>query len=151
MQCCCHYVPLFPASRDHADIIRYLNGVNIYILQNLGLALGITYSRLQNTQSLSYAADLVDLWLLKIDQVNEKGGPTWATLESVMRDKIVGLNGIADDIRKDKLSGIPHLVHPTLGAVPSHCDPHSKKKGYIYFLNCVTRKFDRKPGFSDTG
>ena len=89
--------------RDCLDITCYLCGVNTAILQKLGVALGIAYSRLQNTQSPTFAEDMVALWLLRMDQVMERGGPTWAALEKAMRHETVGMIGIANDIKRDKL------------------------------------------------
>ena len=92
------------AWRDHFDITYYLNRVNTDILQKLGVALGIAHSRLQTIQLPSYADDMVALWLLRMDQVMERGGPTWATLEKAMRHETVGMVGTANDIKRDKLN-----------------------------------------------
>ena len=85
---------------DTLDIITYLYGVNNDILKNLGLALGISPGRLQNIQSPN---DMVGLWLLRVDQVDAMGGPTWGTLVKAMRHVTVGLNGQANDIERKRL------------------------------------------------
>ena len=77
--------------------------MNTDILQKLGIALGIARHRLQNTQSPSYADDMVALWLQRVDQVNGRGGPTWLTLEKAMRHKTVGMTGQADDVKREHL------------------------------------------------
>ena len=92
-----------PATADHLAITGYLVGVNSDILQNLGIALGIAPHRLQNIQPQTLAGVLVSLWLQRVDQVDERGGPTWHTLEQAMRHKIVGMTGTANDVLKEQL------------------------------------------------
>ena len=53
---------LLSATADHGDITRYLVGVNNAIIQKLGIALGIVYGWLQNTQSPSFVNNMVALW-----------------------------------------------------------------------------------------
>ena len=92
-----------PATADHLAITGYLVGVNSDILQNLGIALGIAPHRLQNIQPQTLAGVLVSLWLLRVDQVDERGGPTWHALEQAMRHKTVGMTGTANDVLKERL------------------------------------------------
>ena len=53
------------------------------------------------------ADEMVSLWFQKLDGVDEKcqatGGLTWESLESAMRHPTVGLNGTANDIKRQKL------------------------------------------------
>ena len=95
----------FPAAANHLAITGYLVGVNNDILQKLGIALGIAPYRLQNIPSQSLADGLVSLWLLRLDQVDERGGPTWHALEQAMRHKTVGMTGTANDVLKEQLKG----------------------------------------------
>ena len=90
---------------DTLDITTYLHGVDNDSLKKLGIALGIGPHRLQNTQSASFGNDMVGWWLQRVDQVDAKGGPTWATLENAMRHVTVGMTGQANDIKRDKLGG----------------------------------------------
>ena len=97
------FILCFPATANHLAITGYLVGASSDILQKLGIALGIAHYRLHNIPSQSLADCLVSLWLLRVDQVDERGGPTWHTLEEAMRHSTVGMTGTANDILKERL------------------------------------------------
>ena len=84
---------------DLADISHYLNELNKSAVFNLGLDLGIGYSRL-TTDSTNFLQDMLYAWLQKVDQVQERGIPTWERLVKSL--KRVGQNGIAMNIEQDK-------------------------------------------------
>ena len=63
----------------------------------LGLALGLSYRKLQNMKQ--YPDDMVDAWLRKEDDVLKKSGaPTWRLLIAALRE--IQQEGIAQDIEK---------------------------------------------------
>ena len=97
MLCCCHYVPLFPATRDHFD-----NLIGMYILQRLGVARGRAI------------AELVALWLQNIDQLNERGGPTSATLLTLkIKRCLVTLLTLESGMRHMTYYPVPEMHRPS--------------------------------------
>ena len=83
---------------------RYLTSLNKEELEILGELLGLSYTTVTNNKDRSlavYRSSVVRAWLLKQDDVAEKGGPSWSTLEAALRDELLGHNGIADNIHRE--------------------------------------------------
>ena len=88
------------------DISNYLNKLNKAELHNLGMALGLSYTRLTEMKNYpTFCADMVAAWISKLDFVQTRGMPTWRNLVTALRK--VGQNGIANKIMKDE--GIKEL------------------------------------------
>lgn len=83
------------------EISEYLTGMETAGITNLGLALGLKYTRLKNnSNSPTFLLETIHGWLQKQDNVKET--PTWRTLVNALDSKGVGQKGIADKIAKDK-------------------------------------------------
>ena len=89
--------------RDLADITIYLHPLDRTAVFNLGLVLGLDYSRIKPLiDSPNFLADMLAGWLQRVDQVQKAGVPTWRRLVEALRDPRVGQNGIASKIEQDK-------------------------------------------------
>ena len=91
---------------DLDDITSYLYRLDKTALYNLGIVLGLDYSRLKLMKDSSdFLNDMLAGWLHKMDQVQQKGVPTWRRLVKALRDPRVGQNGLASEVE---------LCHDTL-------------------------------------
>ena len=88
--------------KDLADITSYLHQmVDKAPICNLGLDLGIGYNRLKTMMdSPIFLQDVLAAWLKRVDQVQQRGVPTWNRLVTSLRR--IGQNGIATDIEQDQ-------------------------------------------------
>lgn len=94
-----------PAEEDILDVDEYFQELIDTHLFNLGIALGISYSRLKSMQnSPSFSTDLAYQWIQGVDQVKNKGKATWRRLVEALRTKRLGQNGLADKIEREKCS-----------------------------------------------
>ena len=88
---------------DLAEITVYLHLLGRTAIFNLGLVLGLNYSRLKSLiESSNFLNKMLAGWLQRVDQVQKVGVPTWRRLEEALRDLRVGQNGIASKIEQDK-------------------------------------------------
>ena len=72
-------------------------------LYNLGRVLGLSFKRVKDMKdSSTFCDDLVNAWLSKVDDVIEKGLPTWRNLVKALRDHKVGQIRLAEKIAKEK-------------------------------------------------
>lgn len=87
---------------DFADIISYFHElVEKAAVCNLGIQLGIHYNRIKTMMdSPIFLHDVLAAWLKQVDQVQQKGVPTWKRLVTSLRT--IGQNGIATNIEHDK-------------------------------------------------
>lgn len=85
---------------DHPRIISFLQGkLTNQELIDVGVALGLDYIRLKNTNTESLFQDMVHAWLREDDNVlKESGSPTWMSLVKALEQK--GFNGVAKTIRE---------------------------------------------------
>ncbi|CAI8006996.1 hypothetical protein GBAR_LOCUS5002 [Geodia barretti] len=89
---------------DRIQVARYLTPLDREELEILGQLLGLSYATVTNHKNSSlavYRSSILKAWLLKRDEVNEKGGPSWITLEAALRDELLGHAGIADEINRN--------------------------------------------------
>lgn len=85
------------------EITDYLQGLDRINIYQLGLVLGLSDGRVRMIQdSKTFLEDVINLWLQKVDQVQEKGAPSWWRLVDALRNRRIKQNGIANDIAKDK-------------------------------------------------
>jgi len=88
---------------DLAEITVYLHPLGRTAVFNLGLVLGLDYSRLKSLiETSNFLNEMLADWLQRVDQVQKAGTPTWRRLEEALRDPRVGQNGIASKIEQDK-------------------------------------------------
>ena len=81
----------------------YLHPLGRTEVFNLGLVLGLDYSRLKSlVESSNFLNEMLAGWLQRVDQVQKAGVPTWRRLEEALRDPRVGQNGIASKMEQDK-------------------------------------------------
>ena len=70
---------------------------------SLGLALGLTQQKVRwMRDSATFLDDVLAAWLRREDDVEKKGTPSWSTLVNALRHKLLGQNGVASDICRDK-------------------------------------------------
>jgi len=88
---------------DMPEISSYLDGMGNAKILNLGVVLGLDFTKLKNNMSTStFLLDTIHSWLQKEDAVVTKGIPTWRALVNALKSKGVGQGGIAANIAKDK-------------------------------------------------
>jgi len=88
---------------DLAKITVYLHPLCRTEVFNLGLVLGLDYSRLKSLiESSNFLNEMLAGWLQRVDQVRKAGVPTWRRLGEALRDPRVGQNGIASKMKEDK-------------------------------------------------
>ena len=89
-----------PTDQDnHIEITGYLLGLDKTHIYRLGLVLGLSEPRVRGmVDSKTFLDDMVAAWLLKVDQVQKRGAPSWRRLVEALRDRTVGQNGIAEII-----------------------------------------------------
>ena len=91
-------------TEDLGDITSYLHKLDKTAVCNLGLVLGLDYTRLQGMMdSPTFLQDMLAAWLQRVDKVQQVGLPTWKKLMEALRDPRVGQNGISTNIEQDKL------------------------------------------------
>ena len=94
---------VIPDLVDHFAISEYLLPLNRRQMHHLGVALGLDHRKLRDMMhSDTFSDDVIYAWLLKEDQVQERGGPTWRNLVKVLKSPRMGQTGIANKIAKDK-------------------------------------------------
>lgn len=88
---------------DMPEISSYLDGMGNAKILNLGVVLGLDFTKLKNNMSTStFLLDTLHSWLQKEDDVMAKGIPTWRALVNALKSRGVGQGGIAAEIAKDK-------------------------------------------------
>ena len=95
---------LFTDSDDLGKIVEYLHPLEVQTadVHNLGLALGISENRLKKMKkSETFLNDVISAWLQGVDNVVQKGKPSWATLVEALRSPPPLQEGIARKILKD--------------------------------------------------
>ena len=106
---------------DLAEIISYLHPLDEIAVFNLGVILGLNYSRLKAlVDTPTFLQDMLAGWLHGVDHVLSTGVPTWKRLVEALRDPRVCQEGLAilieqnKDLREqDKLHGMNH-TYPLL-------------------------------------
>ena len=84
---------------DHCRIVPYLQQLTVQELINVGVKLGLQYSKLKNLSPECILNDMVHAWLRKDDCViKTTGEPSWKSLTEALRD--CGHEGIAQMIEK---------------------------------------------------
>ena len=92
------------AIEDLFEITDYLLHLEHSDIYNLGLILGLCYSRLIKMEvSERFRDDMIAAWLQK-DQVIKKGVPTWETLAKALRHPRVNQTRVAEKIETEKLN-----------------------------------------------
>lgn len=87
---------------DMPEISSYLDGMGNAKILNLGVVLGLDFTKLKNNMSTStFLLDTLHSWLQKEDDVMAKGIPTWRALVNALKSRGVGQGGIAAEIAKD--------------------------------------------------
>ena len=100
---CSHIIPV--GISNLTDITSYLHPLDRTAVFNLGLILGLGYSRLKTMMdSQTFLQDMLAGWLQKVDQVQMTGVPTWRRLAEALKDPRVGQNGIASEIETLQLT-----------------------------------------------
>ena len=86
------------------DIMRFLHTLDKTQLSHLGMVLGLSRHRVRGMKDSDYfLEDMISSWLQQADQVATKSGiPTWRSLVRALRDPLLGQNGIASQIARDK-------------------------------------------------
>ena len=93
------------AIEDLCEITDYLLHLEHSDIYNLGLILGLFYSRLIKMEvSERFRDDMIAAWLQKEDQVIKKGVPTWETLAKALRHPRVNQTRVAEKIETEKLN-----------------------------------------------
>jgi len=89
---------------DMPEISSYLDGMENAKILNLGMVLGLNFTKLKNNMSTSptFLLDTLHSWLQKEDDVMAKGIPTWRALVNALKSRGVGQGGIAAKIAKDQ-------------------------------------------------
>ena len=101
----CHVnLSIMTETENVGDITSYLHELNKTAVCNLGLVLGLGYTRLQGMmESPTFLQDMLAAWLQRVDNVQQVGVPTWKKLMEALKDPRVGQNGISTNIEQDKL------------------------------------------------
>ena len=122
------------------DIISYLHALDKAGVFNLGVVLGLSYSRLRDMMdSLTFLQDMLAAWLQRVDQVLQTGAPTWKRLVEALKDPRVGQNALASKIEQDKLHGMYH-TYPLFSLVPR---PHPAFRHFQYGNSHAGRAWER--------
>jgi len=88
--------------KDLPRIKNYLNGLTNNQLKDVGLALGLYLSTLDNTNPQSLLKEMIQSWLVRADNVIDRSGPPcWESLVEALKES--SMNGIADDVYKNEL------------------------------------------------
>ena len=90
---------------DIKNITSYLHSLDRAAVFNLGLVLGLEYSRLKAMidSSPTFLQDMLAGWLQRVDQVQMTGVPTWKRLAEALKDPRLGQNGLASKIEQNQL------------------------------------------------
>lgn len=95
----------YSATDDVDKVTDYLLDLQPADIHNLGITLGLSYSRLKSMESSeTFRNDMIASWLKKEDQVTEKGKPTWKTLVKALKHPRVKQEGVAKKIIEKHLS-----------------------------------------------
>ena len=130
--------------QDLAEITVYLHPLSKTTVFNLGLVLGLDYSRLKPlTESPAFLTDMLAEWLLRVDQVQKVGVPTWRRLVEALRDPRVGQSRIASKIEQDKEAGLSahKLQVPSSGVG----DIMKQLCIQLHYIFCYTRIQEKMP------
>ena len=83
----------------HAVVKRFLKHLANTDIRNVGVNLGLSFTRLKNFREESVLDDTISSWLRKDDDVTEtSGSPSWQSLVKALEDE--GYTGVAANIRK---------------------------------------------------
>ena len=99
------YSFIFP---DLPSVTEYLLDLYKAQVYHLAISLGLSRTRAKNLrdsshETISFLDDVITAWLQRVDQVDERGGPTWRTLVDALRSRRLGHNGIADKIEREQV------------------------------------------------
>lgn len=95
------YLHTYTDYKHHSEVAGYLQALPKEVVVQLGLALGLSYRKLQNIQQCPDY--MVDAWLRKESDVLKKSGPpTWRSLIAALRK--IEQEGIAQDIEKNLIA-----------------------------------------------
>ena len=92
------------ADIDDIFVSQYLTCLNKEELRVLGMLLGLSHATVTNhfhSTLAVYRTSIVEAWLLKQETVEEKGDPSWSSLEVALRHVLLGHNGIADKMQRE--------------------------------------------------
>jgi hypothetical protein len=93
--------------KDKADVMKYLSPLSKHEIKTLGMLLGLYDATVMNdfdTPIKKYYLDsILTAWFNEKDGVTENGTPSWNVLEHSLKDELLGHNGIARKIRKERL------------------------------------------------
>ena len=67
--------------------------------------MGLNYTKLRHMMDsapVTFNDDVIAAWLIREDDVETRGAPSWQTLVAALRHPRVGQNGIADTIANEK-------------------------------------------------
>ena len=102
------FFPLYTELKDMVTVRGYLFDLDKEQIHTLGLILGLHRGTLSNkyegSSKVNYLDDVLTAWFRKQDDVGKKGVPSWATLATALEDQQLRQNGIASNIRKERLS-----------------------------------------------
>ena len=80
----------------------------------------------------SFLDDMISSWLQQADQVATKSGvPTWRSLAKALKHKLLGQNGIASQILKDKSKEMLALIqalHSSFMLLAVHGETENKQR-----------------------
>ena len=83
----------------HAVVKRFLKHLANTEMRNVGVNLGLSYTRLKNFREESVLDDTISSWLRKDDYVTDtSGSPSWQSLIKALEE--AGHTGVAANIRK---------------------------------------------------
>ena len=81
------------------EVTNYLQDMNTTQIYHLGLLLGLSHCRVKAYKdSSNFLNDVIAAWLRKVDQVTEKGEPSWIVLISALKHRRVEQPSIANKI-----------------------------------------------------
>ena len=75
-------------------------------MYHLGISLGLSQGRVKSKfdsahDTIVFLDEIIGAWLQRVDQVDEKGGPSWKTLVAALKSKRLKQTGIASSIEND--------------------------------------------------
>ena len=95
----------YTESKNLHQISSYLHELPNDVLIYLGLALGLSYSKLKRLESSrTFLLDMLSMWLREEDNVIKVGPPTWRTLVKALREETIMQTGIAQTIESNHLA-----------------------------------------------
>ena len=95
---------------DLSTVTEYLLDLSKPQVYDLGISLGLSLNRVRSEfdaalSTTVFLDNVITSWLHRVDQVDEKGGPSWKTLVAALRSRRLKQTGIANDVEKDHCMG----------------------------------------------